>query len=96
MEADYDTIKSVSLLCPPPARGRITKCRGTDDQKLDQPHDLSPLTNPNFVSQALTRMGDSAQSSCEKVQGKPWPGLGRRVEVMSLPHGLEGMKNMSI
>ena len=72
------------------------KCSGTDNQKLDQPHDLSPLTNPNFVSQALTRMGDSALQSCEKVQGKPWPGLGRRVEVMTLPHGLEGMKDMSI
>ena len=70
--------------------------RGTDNQKLDQPHDLSPLTNPNWVSQALTRMGESALQSCEKVQGKPWPGLGRRVEVMTLPNELEGMKNMSI
>jgi len=58
-----------------------------DHQKLDQPQDLSPLTNPNFVAQALTRMGDTAKQSCEKVQGKPWPGLGRRVEVMSLPTG---------
>jgi hypothetical protein len=43
-------------------------------------------------------MGDEAKRSCDKVQGKPWPGLGRRVEVMTLPgKGMEeGMKNMSI
>ena len=31
MEADYDTIKSVSLPCFSPAQGRVVKYRGTDE-----------------------------------------------------------------
>jgi len=57
------------------------------EQKLDQQHDLSPLTNPNFVHQAMQSLGESAMKSSSKTKGKAWPGLGKRVEVMTLPAG---------
>lgn len=43
------------------------------------------MTNPNFVYQAMQSLGDSAMSSCGKTKGKPWPGLGKKVDVMTLP-----------
>jgi type 2A phosphatase activator TIP41 len=66
---------------------------GADCQKLDKEQDLSPLTNPNFVHQAMQSLGEQAMSPSSKTKGKAWPGLGRRLEVMRLPEpGQEGVE----
>jgi hypothetical protein len=33
----------------------------------------------------MQSLGESAMKSSSKTKGKAWPGLGRRVEVMTLP-----------
>ena len=111
MEADYEEIKSVgpTLGTPPllpPSSAQARACEnleiGSADwlQKLEQPNDLSPLTNPNFVYQAMQSMGERSFQPSGKTKGKAWPGLGKRVEVMSLSGGTEGveggMKEMNI
>ncbi|ORX34026.1 TIP41-like family-domain-containing protein [Kockovaella imperatae] len=58
--------------------------------RLIKPEDLSPLTDQNWVSE--TMMSLAAKSVDEqgrprlrsRITGKPWPGLGRRCEVLRL------------
>lgn len=53
---------------------------------LDKPSDLSPLTDPNFVQRAMTHLSTRPEAERTSTRGgKPWPGLGRRVEVLRLP-----------
>jgi type 2A phosphatase activator TIP41 len=71
---------------------------------LEKPSDLSPLTDANFVHRAMTHLdsrpiGDRGPER----EGKPWPGLGKRVEVMRLASGdmgldqaAEGVRKMGI
>jgi len=92
MEIDYEAVKA----------------------KLEKPSDLSPLTNPNFVHQTMLSLqpplsptstpSDPSRPTLEhrsssRSRGKPWPGLGKKVEVMKLPRlsdgveaGMEGLK----
>ncbi|TXT04891.1 hypothetical protein VHUM_03974 [Vanrija humicola] len=64
-----------------------------DDVKryLEKPDDLSPLTDANFVYQALGKLAarNGGPTSAKKITGKPWPGLGGKVEVLLLPEGKE-------
>ncbi len=70
-EADYDEVKAVSH---PHAK--------SDRKCLEKRDDLSPLTDHNYVHQILGRL---AKTPGRPVRpGKPWPGLGRRVEVLNL------------
>ncbi|RSH78237.1 uncharacterized protein EHS24_002701 [Apiotrichum porosum] len=69
----------------------IRECSGLeadyDEVKLKQT-DLSPLDDANFVYQALgkiTAAKADQEPSTPSKRGKPWPGLGRRVEVLTLP-----------
>lgn len=50
---------------------------------LEKPDDLSPLTDANWVYQTLKRISDEGKGG-KAGKGKPWPGVGRRVEVLSL------------
>lgn len=77
----------------------IRECTGLeadyDEVKgfLEKREDLSPLTDPNWVYATLKRCQGS------RGKGKPWPGLGRRVEVMILPGGKgvqESMEKLSL
>lgn len=57
-------------------------------QRLQKQTDLSPLDDANFVYQALgkiTAAKADQEPSTPSKRGKPWPGLGRRVEVLTLP-----------
>ncbi|GHJ83980.1 hypothetical protein NliqN6_0382 [Naganishia liquefaciens] len=49
--------------------------------RLENPDDLTPLTDPNFVTQTLASMPIASAQPNEK----PWPGLGIRTEVLVLP-----------
>jgi len=53
--------------------------------KLERPSDLSPLTSSQFVHDVMTVSGPSAMSTPNTSRGKPWPGLGKRTEVLKLP-----------
>ncbi|KAK4684967.1 type 2A phosphatase activator TIP41, partial [Tremellales sp. Uapishka_1] len=63
-------------------------------QILEKPSDLSPLTDANFVSQALAALKAKGIETTDR--GKPWPGLGTRTEVLRLPGGVEALENLSI
>lgn len=53
---------------------------------LEKPSDLSPLTDANFVHRAMTHLDSRPiKDRGPEREGKPWPGLGKRVEVMKLP-----------
>ena len=103
-------------------------------QYLENPEDLSPLTDANFVSATLKKIGDgvpppmrarraapaptgratlpgrvTANSPSSwptptpptpvaqpQVQGKPWPGLGKRVDVLHLTDIEQGVRDLSI
>ncbi|WVQ69447.1 uncharacterized protein L199_007664 [Kwoniella botswanensis] len=47
---------------------------------LEKPSDLSPLTDPNWVYQKMLSL-----PSAPSQNGRPWPGLGKRVEMLRLP-----------
>ena len=109
MEAGYDEVKAVSPAWKAVSGGRLGERSNTDRQRLEKPSDLSPLTNPNFVHAVMSSMQareEQARPGLEhrprsNVQGgKPWPGLGRRVEVMYLDGSVDGaageMGKMSI
>lgn len=51
-------------------------------QRLENPDDLTPLTDPNFVTQTLASMPIASAQPNEK----PWPGLGIRTDVLVLPN----------
>lgn len=58
---------------------------------LEKPTDLSPLTDANWVSRAMSTINarlppSERDKGSEKGRegGKAWPGLGKRVEVMRL------------
>ncbi|WWD07480.1 hypothetical protein V865_005581 [Kwoniella europaea PYCC6329] len=57
---------------------------------LEKPSDLSPLTDPNWVYQKMLSL-----PSAPSQNGKPWPGLGKRVEMLRLPRSdeLGGIKD---
>ncbi|WVW78259.1 hypothetical protein I302_100212 [Kwoniella bestiolae CBS 10118] len=56
---------------------------------LEKPSDLSPLTDPNWVYQKMLSLPSGPSQG-----GRPWPGLGKRVEVLRLPKSdLEGIKD---
>nr|XP_031860691.1 uncharacterized protein CI109_003734 [Kwoniella shandongensis]KAA5527763.1 hypothetical protein CI109_003734 [Kwoniella shandongensis] len=66
---------------------------------LEKPSDLSPLTSPNWVYGVMSSINDLParpdlihRSSSSSRGGKPWPGLGRRVEVLRLPRPREGVE----
>ncbi|WVR04756.1 hypothetical protein IAU60_001767 [Kwoniella sp. DSM 27419] len=73
---------------------------GYDDIKrnLERQSDLSPLTSPNWVSSVLSQMVQSAGRPDlyrSPAGGKPWPGLGKRVEALRLPRpqdALDGVR----
>jgi type 2A phosphatase activator TIP41 len=53
---------------------------------LEKPSDLSPLTDANFVHRAITHLASRPKEERTSSRtGKPWPGLGKRVEVLRLP-----------
>ncbi|WVQ79908.1 hypothetical protein IAT38_002008 [Cryptococcus sp. DSM 104549] len=62
-------------------------------QNLEKPTDLSPLTSPNWVYGVMTSLSQlpvrpavhHRSSSASNRSGKPWPGLGKKVEVLKLP-----------
>ncbi|KAL1737772.1 hypothetical protein HDZ31DRAFT_70806 [Schizophyllum fasciatum] len=54
---------------------------GKVKQLLPDPHDLTPLTNPTWIAQALT---EKLPSSQRRGAGTGWDGLGKRVEVLEL------------
>ena len=49
-------------------------------QRLESQDDLSPLNDANFVTQVLSSMPVASSSA----NGKPWPGLGVRRDVLML------------
>ncbi|EIW71122.1 hypothetical protein M231_01757 [Tremella mesenterica] len=49
--------------------------------RLEKPSDLSPLTDPNWVHQII----NSREGPASQTKGKPWIGLGRKVDVLQLP-----------
>lgn len=51
-------------------------------QHLESPSDLAPLTDPNYVSRILPAL---TAPSMQGQDGKLWPGIGTRNEVMILP-----------
>ncbi|WVF69631.1 hypothetical protein IAT40_004409 [Kwoniella sp. CBS 6097] len=61
-------------------------------RRLERPSDLSPLTDANWVNSVMSSVSSSAAKpsslamrSGGSESGKPWPGLGKRVEVLVLP-----------
>ncbi|WWC68108.1 uncharacterized protein I206_102029 [Kwoniella pini CBS 10737] len=50
---------------------------------LDRQSDLSQLTDPNWVNQKMTSI--SLTSTSLESNSKPWPGLGKQIEVLKLP-----------
>ncbi|WWC86734.1 uncharacterized protein L201_001612 [Kwoniella dendrophila CBS 6074] len=52
---------------------------------LEKPSDLSPLTDINWVYQKMLSLSASSSVSSSIQSNKPWPGLGKRVEVFKLP-----------
>lgn len=103
-------------------------------QYLENPEDLSPLTDANFVSATLKKIQDGVPPPLRarraapqptgratvpgrvtantppssstptpptatpqpQAQGKPWPGLGRRVDVLHLSDIEQGVRDLSI
>ena len=70
---------------------------------LEKPSDLSPLTDPNFVQRAMTHLQNRPARDETLKPGrseKPWPGLGKRVEVLRIPTGVDevaaGVSKMGI
>nr|ODO04454.1 hypothetical protein L204_00814 [Cryptococcus depauperatus CBS 7855] len=54
-------------------------------QFLETPTDLSPLTESSWVYKVMTSL--SGQSSRRSSRtGKPWPGLGKTIDVLKLPN----------
>jgi type 2A phosphatase activator TIP41 len=69
---------------------------------LEKQTDLSPLTDANWVSRAMTMINSRLPPSerdrgCEKGRegGKSWPGLGKRIEVMRLPVAVDSHEGLS-
>ncbi|KAK8847552.1 hypothetical protein IAR55_005411 [Kwoniella newhampshirensis] len=67
-------------------------------RQLEKPSDLSPLTSPNWVYGVMTSLSSlpsrpnlAHRSSSSSRGGKPWPGLGKKVEVLVLPKPREGV-----
>ncbi|ORY20915.1 TIP41-like family-domain-containing protein [Naematelia encephala] len=70
---------------------------------LEKQSDLTPLTDQNFVYQVMmANASKDSKNTSTRVTGKPWPGLGRRVEVMMLPAANEvdaagsGLRDLSL
>ena len=97
-------------MLPPPVSG-FDFCLGVDfAQRLEKPSDLSPLTDPNFVYMTMSTMTESqgktvdgkptlTHRSSSRTTGRPWPGLGKRTEVLVLPletTATDEMKKLSI
>ncbi|TYJ53068.1 hypothetical protein B9479_006300 [Cryptococcus floricola] len=71
---------------------------GYDEVKrhLEKPTDLSPLTDPNWVYRIMQSLSSlppqrrqfihrRSSSSASSKNGKPWPGLGEKVDVLRIP-----------
>ncbi|WVQ75824.1 hypothetical protein IAR50_005457 [Cryptococcus sp. DSM 104548] len=67
-------------------------------RRLEKPTDLSPLTDPNWVYQVMQSLSSlppqrrefihrRSSSSASSKNGKPWPGLGERIDVLKVPRG---------
>ncbi|OCF45736.1 hypothetical protein I317_00223 [Kwoniella heveanensis CBS 569] len=56
-------------------------------RRLERPSDLSPLTDANWVNSVMSAITSSATAAVSDngSASKPWPGLGKRVEVLVLP-----------
>ncbi|ODN79446.1 hypothetical protein, variant [Cryptococcus amylolentus CBS 6039] len=71
---------------------------GEVKRHLEKPTDLSPLTDPNWVYRIMQSLSSlppqrrqfihrRSSSSAGSKNGKPWPGLGEKVDVLRLPQG---------
>lgn len=72
----------------------ITGYEGSYDEvkhHLETPSDLNPLTDANFVSRILPGLAPR-----QSENGKPWPGIGLRKEVLILPTATQSAHDSSL